>query len=194
VGVVAPAHVLDRDGAEMRGELPHRRGRIALPRHQAMAEVERERQPRQVRPQHRPVVQRLHQHARLRLQRHGDAMLRGVFHHLRDALQQPLARLAAIDARQRHAGPEGDRLRLQDVADVDRALEEADAPGPAFRLRRQQRRLVLAARVEQEARPRLDDAAEPPRAELARQRLGPPHPAFRHGSRCWKSSVSATPS
>ena len=88
-------------------------------------------------------------------------------------------RIAAIDARQRHAGPEGDRLRLQDVADVDGALEEADAPGPAFRLRRQQRRLVLAARVEQEARPCLDDAAEPPRAELARQRLGPPHPAFR---------------
>ena len=89
-------------------------------------------------------------------------------------------RFAAIDARQRHARPEGDRLGAQDLADIDGALQEGDAAGTALRMWGQQRRLMLAAGIEQEARTGLDDATEAAGVQIARQRLRALDPAILH--------------
>jgi len=96
----------------------------------------------------------------------------------RDPFAQPRGGDVAVEAGARHAGPEGHRFGAQHGAHVHRALEEGDAPRAAFGRIGQQRRLVLLARVEQEARAGLDHRAEAPGREVARQGLRAALPAF----------------
>ena len=73
----------------------------------------------------------------------------------RDALEQPVPRGAGLHAGRHGARPERDDGRLELHGDVDRARELAHAALAALG---EQRRVVLAARVEREARAGLHDA------------------------------------
>ena len=75
----------------------------------------------------------------------------------------------------RPARPEGDRPRAERLADLDRPLEESQPQRAPFGLVREERRLVLAPRIEEESRPRPDRHLEAvelpaPRRELRRAR------------------------
>ena len=137
-----------------------------------MPEVEREAERVRV-PE--PPVQRLevheplHEHPRLRLEAEPDPAPLGVRDDARDALEQPVPRGAGLHARRDGAGPERDDGRLELHGDVDRARELAHAALAALG---EQRRVVLAARVEREAGAGLDHARELELVEQPPQRRG----------------------
>ncbi len=162
--MVAAPHVLDGDGAELRRELADRRGRLALLRHEQVAEVEGEGQAGDV--ERREVVHRLDEHPGLGFQGGAQAQFGAALGDARAALAHPAQRRRAVHAGPRHAGPEGDGLGAQHRADLRGAQQERDAPPAPLRARGHQRRLVLLARIEQVARAGLDHAAQ---AEIAQE-------------------------
>ena len=120
----------------------------------------------------------------------------GVLDELRDALHAATARRRRADARLRHARPEArpPRLPARRAASIAGA-QEASPARAARRLGVTSVGSCLRARVEQEARAGLDDAAQPERVEAPAQRLRPrPGRSGANGSRWWMSRVSATPS
>ena len=86
-----------------------------------------------------------------------------------------------VDAGLGHAGPEGDGFRAEDGGDVDRPLQEGDPLAATRGVGGDERRLVLGARVEQEARAGLDDGAEAEPVETAAQRPGVALPGLGEG-------------
>jgi hypothetical protein len=78
----------------------------------------------------------------------------------------------------RDPGEERDALAAQDVRDVDRLAQELDPPVALGLRARDERGLVLAAGIEQEARARLDHAAQ---AEVGELRAEHERPLGQHG-------------
>ncbi len=157
VDVLPALHVLHGDRRRAGRELADRGGRVALLRDEAVADVERE--PLGLREDGERVVEVGDRHAGLGLERDPHALRRGVRVQPLEALEQVRARLLELE-HVRDPREARDALRLEHVRDVDRVLEEVEAPLALLRRGRDERRLVLVARVEQEARARLDDAAQ----------------------------------
>ena len=166
----AAAHALDGDGPEVRREGAHGLGRLVRPRHDAVAGVERERDARDVVGERPPVVAVLDEHAGLGLDAQGVRPAAVRVDERADAVDDPGARLGPVDVGLRHAGPERHRLGAEHVGEVAAAAQEVEPARAALGRRRDERRLVLGARVHEVARAGLDDDAE---AELVAPRAHP---------------------
>jgi hypothetical protein len=92
-----------------------------------------------------------------------------VLEHALHALEQPLPRDRGREVRRRRARPHRHDGRAELGGDVDRAGEHPHALAAPFG---QQRREVLAARVEREARAGLHHARQPELVEEVAQRRG----------------------
>jgi hypothetical protein len=158
--VHAPAHVVDLHVDQELGDV----GDAVRHAHrlEAAAVSDVERQPErgrltQLGPQPPPPGDILDQHARLRFeaQRH----TRGRCHtgDLGDAVDKPPPRHVRIDVRRPHPGPAGDRLGAQVGADSHGPAQKLQALFPVVV---QERRRVLAPRVEQVSRAGLDHHRE----------------------------------
>jgi hypothetical protein len=138
------------------------------------------------------VLEAGHRHARLGLEAHAHAALgRGVEHDVRP-VAQAREQVVRVEARWRRARPEGEGLGAQRDREVEAAAQQVEAPRGLGQLA-EQRGLVLAPRVEHEARARSHghgevEVVEPP-AQLGRA-LGAPRSK---GSRWKTSGVIATP-
>ena len=134
------------------------------------------------------VGQRLDQHPGLGLEAQHDPVALGVLEHALAAVDQEVPGALRRLVGRRRAGPHRDDGRPELDRDVDRRAQQLDAPQPALG---QQRREVLAARVEHEPRPGLDHHRQPsalrsPRAGARRAREAP-GPADRSG--CGRASA-----
>ena len=113
------------------------------------------------------AAQRVDEHAGLRLECQHDVPSLGVLQDFRQAGDEPRKCLALPCPVVDDAGPERNAIGVQVGGDVDRPAEKIDPPGAAGRVGGHQRRLVLGARVEQEAGAGFDDAAKMPLSQLS---------------------------
>ena len=127
----------------------------------AVAEVERQAEPGRApdgREERVEGVEPVDEHPRLGLEAEDHVLRLGLLEHDEHSLHEPPPGLGAARAGRDGSGPDRDGLGAQLGGDGDRAAVEIEPPLAAQI--RDQRRLVLAAGVEQEARARLEDDGE----------------------------------